>query len=1350
MLNVMRSPVLRYGFAVASVVVATAARLALNPALGETNVPYITYFLAVIVTAWACGFWPAMLSVALGAAAAAYFFVAPTFSLFVSESEHILSLIIFLFVGSVIAVLSEAMRRARARVEETARALSESREQLATTLKSIGDAVITTDAEGCVTFMNPVAQALTGWQAAQAKGQQLGEVFRIVNERTRATVESPVAKVVREDKVVGLANHTLLLARDGREIPIDDSGAPIRNEDGSIRGVILVFHETTERRLAEEALRKSEERLQLALEAARMGIWDWNAQTNELSWSESLAPIHGVASGAHPENFEAFVALIHPDDRQRVTDAVGSALAEGAAYDIEFRVPWEDGSFHWVGGVGRAFYDDGGQPVRMTGVGFDITDRKRAEEASRASEDRYRAFVGNSSEAIWRFELEQPAPVGLPEDELIEHCYEHGYLAECNDAMAEMYGFASAKEIVGARLGDFLVRSDPANVEYLRAFMRSGFRLTDAESHELDREGRRKFFLNNLIGIVENGVLLRAWGTQSDITERKAAEAALRESESRFRRVVESNLIGVSFSKMSGEIIYANDAYLNLLGFTRPELEAGKIRWDDLTPPEYSHLDEQAIAEIKERGLCTPFEKEHIRRDGTRVPVLVGSAQLEGDETCVAFILDLTERKRSEEIRTQLAAIVESSDDAIISKTLEGTLTSWNKGAQRMYGYGSEEVVGKPISLIIPQERSGELAKILESVRKGEPVKHLETERVRKDGTKINVSISVSPIKNSAGKVIGAATIARDIGERKRSEAERALLLEREQKARAAAERAVDRITRLQDITAALSEALTPAQVAAAVLTQGLTALGAQAGSVAWLNEGSDELELIDAVGFPPELVDAYRRFKMDAHVPLADAARAGEMVLLENFGDRKRLYPSLVSLHAQVGNEALAAVPLIVEGRTVGAMGLSFREAQQFNDEDRAFMIAIARQCAQAIVRARLYEAERRSRAEAESANRTKDEFLATLSHELRTPLTAMLGWTRLLRTSNLDEATAEHALATVERNARAQAQLIEDLLDVSRIVTGKLRLETHPVELVSIIETAVEAIRPAAEAKSIRLDTELDPLVGYVSGDPARLQQVIWNLVANAVKFTGKGGRITIGLERADSHVELSVKDTGEGIKAEFLPFVFDRFRQADGSTTRVHGGLGLGLAIVRHLVELHGGTVKAESEGHGHGASFTVILPLLSVMASATEAERSANAAGNGARPALEQPLSNLRVLVVDDERDARELLTVVLERQGAFVQAVASAAEALAVIGILKPDVLVSDIGMPNDDGYTLIRRVRSLAPEEGGRVPAIALTAYAGDDARELTLAAGFQVHLAKPIDPTELLASITRLVKQES
>jgi signal transduction histidine kinase/ActR/RegA family two-component response regulator len=507
---------------------------------------------------------------------------------------------------------------------------------------------------------------------------------------------------------------------------------------------------------------------------------------------------------------------------------------------------------------------------------------------------------------------------------------------------------------------------------------------------------------------------------------------------------------------------------------------------------------------------------------------------------------------------------------------------------------------------------------------------------------------------------------------------------------------------------------------------------------------------LLDSVGFSPELIQQWQRFSLKRRLPLTEAVRTGEPVLLETIEEREKQYQHLVSLHTLTGNHALAAIPLIVEGRALGAMGISFAEARKFNEDDRAFMLAIARQCAQAIARARLYEAERRSRAEAEAANRIKDEFLATLSHELRTPLTAMLGWTRLLRTGNLDEPTSAHALETVERNARAQAQLIEDLLDVSRIISGNLMLEVKPVELVPVINAAVEAMRPAAQAKAIDLRAELDPRVGPVSGDPARLQQVVWNLVANAVKFTPQDGRVDIELARADSHLQLSVRDTGEGIKAEFLPYVFDRFRQADGSTTRVHGGLGLGLAIVRHLVELHGGTVKAESDGAGKGASFTVRLPLLSApLVQVAGAEReltTTSAATDGGQEA--RPLHDLRMLVVDDESDARELLAVALEQQGAKVRAVSSVAEAFDLISQFKPDVLVSDIGMPNDDGYELIRRVRSLAPLQGGQIPAVAVTAYAGDDARRMTLDAGFNAHLAKPLDPAELLTVIISLVRK--
>lgn len=395
------------------------------------------------------------------------------------------------------------------------------------------------------------------------------------------------------------------------------------------------------------------------------------------------------------------------------------------------------------------------------------------------------------------------------------------------------------------------------------------------------------------------------------------------------------------------------------------------------------------------------------------------------------------------------------------------------------------------------------------------------------------------------------------------------------------------------------------------------------------------------------------------------------------------------------------------------------------------------------------LEESEQRLRgalAEAEAANRLKDEFLATVSHELRTPLTAVLGWSHLLRGGQLDERGATHALEIIERNARSQQQLIEDLLDVSRIIAGNLRLDVHTVDPVLFIEDAIEAVRPAAEAKDIRLQKVMDTNVSFISGDPQRLQQVVWNLLSNAIKFTPRGGRVAVRLERVDSQIEISVSDTGQGIRAEFLPYVFDRFRQADGTTTRQYGGLGLGLAIVRQLIEMHGGTVEARSGGEGEGATFTVRLPLLPIyQRPAIETSASTRAAEDhdGGEPA--DKLDGLRVLVVDDEVDTLEFIRVSLGQCGALVTAARSVAEALSLMERLTPDVIISDIGMPGEDGFEFIHKVRELPPERGGRTPAVALTAYARGEDRLRVLRSGYQMHVAKPVELAELLAIVSNV-----
>jgi PAS domain S-box-containing protein len=398
---------------------------------------------------------------------------------------------------------------------------------------------------------------------------------------------------------------------------------------------------------------------------------------------------------------------------------------------------------------------------------------------------------------------------------------------------------------------------------------------------------------------------------------------------------------------------------------------------------------------------------------------------------------------------------------------------------------------------------------------------------------------------------------------------------------------------------------------------------------------------------------------------------------------------------------------------------------------------------------REHVLQSEQAARVESERASRMKDEFLATLSHEIRTPLNAILGWATVLRSGRSTADGVTQGLEVIERNARLQAQMIEDLLDMSRIISGKLRLDVQRINLADVIRTAAETVEPAAAAKDIRLQLVLDPLSGPVSGDPNRLQQVFWNLLSNAIKFTRRGGRVQVLLERINSHLEVSVIDTGEGIDPAFLPHIFDRFRQADASTTRRHGGLGLGLAIVKQLVELHGGTIRAKSPGKNMGATFIAALPLTVVHPEAEPMPARRHPTAEPVAMALDSwpQIAGVRVLIVDDEPDARALLRRLFEERDAVVITASSVAEAMTALQAHRPDVIVSDVGMPGQDGYELIRRIRALPPESGGRTPAIALTAYARAEDRVRAVAAGFQHHLSKPVEPVELIVVAASMVE---
>ncbi|MBD1847028.1 GAF domain-containing protein [Cyanobacteria bacterium FACHB-63] len=532
------------------------------------------------------------------------------------------------------------------------------------------------------------------------------------------------------------------------------------------------------------------------------------------------------------------------------------------------------------------------------------------------------------------------------------------------------------------------------------------------------------------------------------------------------------------------------------------------------------------------------------------------------------------------------------------------------------------------------------------------------------------------------------------------------------------------------------------------ILTTAITLTRADAGTVQIFDPATQDLLLLATQGFERNMIEYFYRVNVRSNTPCGMALKNGDRTFV-NFNVPEREDPDgSMRLHVEAGYRSAQSTPLMARsGNSIGMISTHWRKPHQPSERELRFLDLLARQAADLIEqrqitaeREQLLAREQAARAEADRANRIKDEFLAVLSHELRSPLNPILGWTRLLQTGKLDKTRQRDALATIERNAKLQTQLIEDLLDISRILQGKLSLTAAPVNLAVVISAALETVRLAAEAKHIQITLDLAPNIAFISGDAARLQQVVWNLLTNAVKFTPQGGQATIELRQVEQWAQIRVIDMGKGIPADFLPHVFEYFRQQDSSTTRKFGGLGLGLAIVHQIVERHGGTVWAESRGENQGATFTVRFPVLpqTVSISAELPYTQVN---------IETPLDNVQILLVDDEPDTREFQAFLLEQSGANVKAVASGAEALQVLDQWIPDVIISDVGMAEMDGYMLIEQIRSRPSNRGGTIPMIALTAYAADHDRQRALQAGFQMHLTKPLEPEQFVSAIISLLK---
>ncbi|HEX5215528.1 MAG TPA: PAS domain S-box protein [Vicinamibacterales bacterium] len=799
-------------------------------------------------------------------------------------------------------------------------------------------------------------------------------------------------------------------------------------------------------------------------------------------------------------------------------------------------------------------------------------------------------------------------------------------------------------------------------------------------------------------------------------------------------RVVESSDDAIVSKDLNGIIKSWNRAAARMFGYSAAEAIGQSIRL--IIPADRQAEEDHLLAQIRAGKSVTHFETIRKTRSGEFIPISLTVSPILDDAGRVIgaskIARDISDRVQSIQARERLAALVASSDDAIITKDLNSIITSWNAAAERMFGYTADEAVGRSVRMLIPAELQDEEDLVLAKIRAGEKIDHYETIRQAKDGTRLSISLTVSPIRDEFGTIIGASKIARDVTERVRllaSAREHAGNTEKLGEVGAVVASTLDREEILQKVTDIATE-LTRAQFGAFFYNVSDPESG-DAYMLYTLSGASREA----FVDFPRPRATAVFTPTFDGQAPV----RLDDVTADPRF-DNSAPYFGRPTGHLPV--RSYLAVPVTgVAGKVLGGLFFGHRDAGVFTEQHERLAVGLASWASVALENSRLY-------GEAKTANRMKDEFLAVLSHELRTPLNAIVGYARLLHGGLLPPDKVARGLETLERNATWLTQIVEDVLDVSRIVSGKIRLDVQPVELPIIVDNAVATIQPAADAKGVRIQTMIDPNVGPVSGDPGRLQQVVWNLVSNAVKFTPKHGRIQVRLERANSHIEVVVSDTGIGIPADFIPYVFDRFRQADSRTTRKAGGLGLGLAIVRHIVEMHGGTVEVTSAGENKGATFRVCLPVMIVHSERDTARRE--------HPRTERPealrkledLAGLRVLAIDDEPDALMLLRVVLETAGAEVSTFRSSVAALDHLVDEKPDVLVVDIGMPEMDGFELITRIRTSPNPVLRDVPAAALTAFARSEDRTRALRSGFELHLAKPVDPAELVASVATLARR--
>ncbi|MGE5658319.1 MAG: PAS domain-containing protein [Actinomycetota bacterium] len=1235
------------------------------------------------------------------------------------------------------------LRQQMAACEQALRLEAEAaRQHIANILESITDTFVAVDSQWRYTYVNSAAAQLTGKQPAELLGQNFWEQFptavnsEFYQECIRAATEQVSIKF----------ENCCPSTQRWFQVHLYPWG----------EGISIYSQDITDRKQAEAALRYNEGLYRAVGETLDYGIWVCDREGRNTYASESFLRLVGLTQ-AECSAF-GWGKVLHPDEAEATIAKWQECVRVGGTWDIEHRYLGVDGNWHPILARGIPVKDENGDVICWVGINLDISRLKRTEQALRESQTRFERFMNH-----------------LPARAYIKD--EAGCYLYVNYYAAEQFYNRPLAEVVGKTDFDLLPRETAQQLwENDLGVLASGNTLEILETIP-DTAGDRYFISLKFPFLDASGRQLLA-GMSFDISDRQRLQEALRSSEEQFRFLADSIPPIVWTATPEGELDYCNQRWFDYTGLEPTQGWGTEL----IVHPE----DWQRTCQVWQTALATgqPYELEYRLRqakDGSyRWHLSRGLPQCDCEGRIVKWygtIADIDDRKQAEKtlrflttLDEQLRRLTdpEAVMEAVVSRVGEYLQVSrclygeWDDHHQAMcvrceYCRGADSIQGLYLS---GECGCGSHPDLLA----GRTVVHCD---VRVDGRSamdeslgiraficvplmkdqrcignLTVQMSDSPRQWTAAEV----SLLEKVAEHTWLSVENARLYRQTQEALARAQQHATQLHGLTQAGLAINSALSVEATLEVVTEQARVLIGAHQAVTSLTLESSWEQALVSIS--LSEKYAAWRDYDAEPdgsgiYACVCSTNRSQRMTQAEleahphwrGFGPEAGKHPPM---------RGWLAAPLVGrDGGNIGLIQLSDKYEGEFTEPDEAILVQLAQMASVAIENTRLYEAQQQARSAAEVANRIKDEFLAVLSHELRSPLNPILGWVKLLRNRKLSEEKVAQALETIERNAKLQAQLIEDLLDVSRILRGKLALNAVAVDLAATVEAAIETVRLAADAKSIQVHLVCDSAVGKVLGDPNRLQQVVWNLVSNAVKFTDAGGQVEVHLQQVGTQAVVKVTDTGIGINSEFLPYVFDYFRQADSATTRCFGGLGLGLAIVRHLVELHGGTVKAESLGLGQGSTFMVMLPLLKPEESPERMEE------NTLDPPslVSNPLRELRVLVVDDEVDTRELIVFILSENGAMVRSAASVGEALAIWSEWQPDFLLSDIAMPEADGYTLIQAIRGMPPERGGLIPAIALTAYAGEANQQQVLAAGFQRHLAKPMEPRELLEAIVALME---